>query len=114
MLVTLPDGTTTADDAVLSSWLDHPVALTRAGAGVHGTYEIALDFENESTAEWFQWDGPNGSFHDSARTQVSIIGADTLGPWESAASAPTSSSRAARRTAGSTRLCTSAPRRSRW
>ena len=82
VLITLPDGTTTADDAVLSSWLDHPVALTRAEADIHGTYEIALDFENEATAEWFQWEGPNGSFHDSARTQVSIIGADTLGPWD--------------------------------
>ena len=34
------------------------------------------------TAEWFQWEGPNGSFHDSTRTQVSIIGADTLGAWD--------------------------------
>ncbi len=82
VLITLPDGSTTSDDAALSAWLGHPVALTRADAVDHGTYEIALDFENESTAEWFQWEGPTNSFHDSTRTQVSIIGAGTLGDWD--------------------------------
>lgn len=82
VVITLPDGTTTNDDATLSAWLGHGVALTRAGPTLHGTYEIALDFENEGKAEWFQWDGPTGSFHDSTRTQVSIIGADTLGAWD--------------------------------
>ena len=43
----------------------------------HGTDEIALDFEHESTAEWTRWAGPLNRFHDSTRTQVSIIGADT-------------------------------------
>jgi MOSC domain-containing protein len=80
--ITLPDGTTTSDDRELSAWLGHPVALTRADAVDHGTYEIALDFENESTAEWFRWDGPTWSFHDSTRTQVSIIGAGSLGAWD--------------------------------
>jgi hypothetical protein len=82
VLITLPDGSTTADDGDLSAWLGHPVTLTRADAIDHGTYEIALDFENEATAEWFQWDGPSWSFHDSTRTQVSIIGAATLGDWD--------------------------------
>jgi uncharacterized protein len=82
VLITLPDGSTASDDAALSAWLGHPVALTRADAVDHGTYEIALDFENESTAEWFQWEGPTNSFHDSTRTQVSIIGAGTLGDWD--------------------------------
>jgi hypothetical protein len=67
---------------VLTRWLGHPVALTRADSVDHGTFEIALDFENEDTAEWFQWEGPAWSFHDSTRTQVSIIGADTLGAWD--------------------------------
>lgn len=80
--ITLPDGTTTTDDDVLSAWLGHPVALTRADAVDHGTYEIALDFENEATAEWFQWEGPTNSFHDSTRTQISIIGAETLRDWD--------------------------------
>ncbi len=80
--ITLPDGTVTADDDALSAWLSHPVALTHAGTVDHGTYEIALDFEHEGTAEWSQWEGPEWSFHDSTKTQVSIIGADTLGNWD--------------------------------
>jgi hypothetical protein len=82
VVVTLPDGTTTTDDAALSDWLGHRVALTRADAVDHGTYEIALDFEHEATAEWIRWDGPTNSFHDSTRTQVSIIGEDTLRGWD--------------------------------
>jgi hypothetical protein len=80
--ITLPDGTTTSDDAALSAWLGHAVTLTRADTVEHGTYEIALDFENEATAEWFQWEGPTWSFHDSTRTQVSVIGAATLGSFD--------------------------------
>jgi Uncharacterized Fe-S protein len=80
--ITLPNGAVAADDAALSAWLGHPVTLVRANAATNGTYEIALDFENESTAEWFQWEGPAGTFHDSTRTQVSIIGADTIGAWD--------------------------------
>jgi hypothetical protein len=82
VVITLPDGTVATDDAALSEWLGHPVALTRAAPDRHGTYEIALDFEHEDTAEWFQWDGPDGTFHDSARTQVSILGADSVGDWD--------------------------------
>jgi uncharacterized protein len=82
VVITLPDGTETTDDGALSAWLGHDVALRRAGPSTHGTYEIALDFEHEDTDEWVQWEGPNGSFHDSTRTQVSIIGEDTLGGWD--------------------------------
>ena len=82
VVITLPDGTAAPDDDALSRWLGHPVALTRADARHHGTFEIALDFEHEDTAEWFQWDGPDGSFHDSERTQVSILGTGTVGDWD--------------------------------
>lgn len=82
IVITLPDGTETADDRVLSAWLGHDVALRRADESTHGTYEIALDFEHEDTDEWIQWEGPTGSFHDSTRTQVSIIGEDTLRGWD--------------------------------
>jgi MOSC domain-containing protein len=82
VVITLPDATETTDDAVLSAWLGRDVALRRADPSTHGTYEIALDFEHEDTAEWYRWEGPNGSFHDSTRTQVSIIGEDTLGGWD--------------------------------
>jgi uncharacterized protein YcbX len=80
--IALPDGTVAEDDDALSRWLGHPVALRRAEPATVGTFEIALDFEHEDTAEWFSWDGPAGSFHDSGRTQVSIIGADSLGAWD--------------------------------
>lgn len=82
VVITLPDGSTTTEDTALSAWLGHAVTLTHADPAIHGTYEIPLDFENEPTAEWFQWEGPNGSFHDSTKTQVSIIGADTLAGWD--------------------------------
>lgn len=80
--ITLPDGRVAADDDALSAWLGRPVTLARAGAETVGTYEIALDFEHEDTAEWVSWEGPAGSFHDSKRTQLSIIGATTLGSWD--------------------------------
>jgi uncharacterized protein YcbX len=80
--ITLPDGSVAADDAALSAWLGRPVTLTRATDTSSGTYEIALDFEHEDRSEWTQWSGPTGTFHDSTRTQVSIIGADTVGDWD--------------------------------
>jgi len=78
--VTLPDGTVTADDAVLSDWLGRPVTLTPSGPSVAGTFETQLDFETEE-GEWFEWTGPEGSFHDSGRTQVSIVSQATLRDW---------------------------------
>lgn len=80
--ITLPDGTVTTDDAALSAWLGRRVELRRAGAGVTGRYEIAADFEDESGSEWFQWDGPDGTFHDSGRTRVSILGTGSIGTWD--------------------------------
>lgn len=84
--ITLPDGSVAADDAALSAWLGHSVALTRADADTHGTFEIGLadgdDADRDPTVDWFQWEGPAGTFHDSTRTQVSIIGVDTVGAWD--------------------------------
>lgn len=79
--ITRPDGSAASDDA-LSQWLGNPVTLARADAETVGTFEIALDFEHEDTAEWVSCEGPAGSFHDSKRTQLSIIGATTLGSWD--------------------------------
>ena len=79
--VRLPDGTETDDDAALSGWLGREVALVAASDEGAGTYEIAVDVEHEDTAEWVTWTGPTGSFHDSTRTMVSIIGVDTLHDW---------------------------------
>jgi uncharacterized protein YcbX len=79
--VRLPDGTETDDDATLSRWLGRDVALVPASDAHAGTYEIAIDAEHEDTADWVTWTGPTGSFHDSSRTMVSIIGVDTLRDW---------------------------------
>ena len=80
--VELPDGTDAADDAALSDWLGRDVTLRRAGADVAGTFEIAVDAEDESGSEWITWTGPTGTFHDSGRTRVSLVGAATLGRWD--------------------------------
>lgn len=79
--IELPDGSVTTDDAALSAWLGHPVALRRAGSGA-GRYEIALNFEDEESSEWFQWDGPDDTFHDSNRTKVSVLGTGSIGSWD--------------------------------
>lgn len=77
----LPDGTMTDDDEVLSSWLDRRVRLRRPGAGESGRYEIAVD-DDDPSSEWMTWEGPQGVFHDSTRTRLSIISADVLGDWD--------------------------------
>jgi uncharacterized protein YcbX len=84
--ITLPDGTIATDDRVLSDWLGRPVVLTEASDTTSGTFEIGLapddDADRDPTVEWYQWEGPVGTFHDSTRTQVSIIGAATVGRWD--------------------------------
>ena len=84
--ITLPDGSIAADDAALSEWLDRPVALARATEATSGRFEIGLaeddDADRDPSVEWYEWEGPVGTFHDSKRTQVSIIGAATVGPWD--------------------------------
>ena len=79
--ITLPDGSVATDDAALSAWLGRPVhARTRRPTTTSGTFEIGSpsdDADRDPTVEWYQWEGPVGTFHDSTRTQVSIIGAGT-------------------------------------
>jgi uncharacterized protein YcbX len=79
--VVLPDGTVTDDDSRLSTWLGRPVSLVEAGPGDHGRYENPVDAEAEDGA-WLEWEGPVGSFRDSTRTQVSILGDARLGDWD--------------------------------
>jgi MOSC domain-containing protein len=80
--ITLPDGTITTEDAALSAWLGRDIELRHAGGGVTGRYEIALDFEDEGGSDWFQWDGPDGTFHDSGKTRVSVLGTGSIGAWD--------------------------------
>ncbi len=77
----LPDGTVTTDDAALSAWLGRDIELRRAGR-IAGRYEIAADFEDEAGSDWFEWDGPDGTFHDSGKTRVSVLGTGSIGSWD--------------------------------
>lgn len=81
LAVRLPDGTVTADAAVLSAWLDRDVELRAPATGEAGRYEIAVDDE-QPDSEWVSWEGPAGVFHDSTRTRVSIIAEHALGEWD--------------------------------
>ena len=79
--IELPDGSVATSDDELSAWLGHPVELRRAAPSSHGRFEIAADFEAEDTSEWVQWDGPDGTFHDSGRTRISLLSAGAVGEW---------------------------------
>ena len=57
------------------------IELRHAGPDVTGRFEIAADFEDESGSPWFQWDGPQGTFHDSGKTRVSLLGTSSIGSW---------------------------------
>ena len=84
--ITLPDGTVAADDDALSAWLGRPVRLAEASETSSGTFEIGLadddDADRDPSVPWVQWEGPVGTFHDSTRTQVSILGAATARDWD--------------------------------
>jgi uncharacterized protein len=73
--VELPDG-----HRDLSAWLGYSVKLVRAEQGVRGTFENPLNFEAES--DWMEWQGPDGVFHDSQRTRVSLVSTHTIGAWD--------------------------------
>lgn len=80
--VTLPGGSVARDDTDLCDWLGLRVELRAADPAVAGRYETVFDVEHEETAEWFEWEGPPGPFHDSTRTRVSILSEGSLGEWD--------------------------------
>ena len=82
LAITLPDGASGRDDGALSAWLGSEVRLEESADDRRGTFETVFDFEHEDGAEWFAWDGPTGSFHDSAKAQVSIVSEATMGDWD--------------------------------
>jgi uncharacterized protein YcbX len=81
--VVLPDGTVTADDAVLSRWLGRPVTLRRADqhAGER-LYENPDDVEHEDDGRWDPFEGAGGAFHDNASARLSLVTSATLGSWD--------------------------------
>lgn len=80
VVVTLPTGEETADDAALSSWLERDVELRPAGPDDHGTFEISLA-EDEKT-DWVQWDGGPGSFHDSGARRITFVSEASMRSWD--------------------------------
>ena len=73
--ITLPDG---HDD--LTKWLGYDVELVRASPDAPATYENPLDFEND--ADWMEWQGPPGVFHDSRRRQMTLVSTSTMRDWD--------------------------------
>ena len=80
--ITLPDGSIANDDAALSAWLGHEVALRTASYDQPRSYEVPLDIDTEAEESWVAWEGPLGAFHDSTRTRVSLVSKTTIGEWE--------------------------------
>jgi len=81
--VVLPDGTVTADDAILSRWLGREVAL-RPAADLAGSpvYEAPEDDLEERAGGWVRWEGAAGAFHDNPAFRVSLVSTETLGTWD--------------------------------
>jgi len=78
--VTLADGTVTVDHGELSAWIGRPVELVASQARP-STYEIRIDPEDE-TSDIVAWQGPGGSFHDSTRTQISVVATGDIERWD--------------------------------
>ena len=83
--VVLPDGTVTADDAVLSAWAGRPVAL-RPAAGTPQAlrYESPDDASDDDgeTGGRHDWTGAAGAFHDNPDFRVSLVSTGTTGGWD--------------------------------
>lgn len=77
--ITLPDGTTAADDRALSDWLSRPVTLRTATDAGERVYENPVDFESDT--DWKPFSGATGAFHDSGLANVSVLSEATMGGW---------------------------------
>ena len=80
VLIRDPDGHALASDADLSAWLGRSVRLALPPVDPPPEYDFPVDFEDESGA-WDVWTGPTGVWHDSTRTQVSILSVASLRDW---------------------------------
>jgi uncharacterized protein len=74
--ITLPDGSTAADDAALSAWLGRPVALRAAGEAT-GPRRYENPDAAESDDSWRVFEGSAQAFHDSI--PVTLLSAATVG-----------------------------------
>lgn len=81
--VSLPDGTETTDSAALSDWLERPVELRSADQHEFPQFEgMSVNDDDDPELKWAAWEGPTGVFHDSKRTQVSLVSTTTIGEWD--------------------------------
>ncbi|MGY1601948.1 MOSC domain-containing protein [Geodermatophilus sp. SYSU D00815] len=76
--VVLPDGTVTADDAVLSDWAGRRIGLRAATANAP-RYEGTDDDEVDA---WYPWRGAAEAFHDNPDFRVTLVSTGTLGGWD--------------------------------
>jgi len=82
VVITLPDGNEIGegDDDALSAWLKRDVSLRSASLEATGRYENPMDVDNES--DWIEWNGPEGTFHDSTRSRFTLVSTTTLRNWD--------------------------------
>ena len=78
--VELPDGRRTSADGTLSDWVGRPVRLVEP-TDARSTYETPVDPEDEGSAVR-RWQGPVGSYHDSATTQLSLVASGEIAGWD--------------------------------
>jgi hypothetical protein len=78
-----PEAPAAIAGSLVSALLGREVTVERAAVGARGTFEINADFEDE-TSRVFQWQGPEGRFHDSSAlhllTTASLRAAKALHP----------------------------------
>lgn len=80
VVITLPDGSRAEDDDALSDWLGRRVVLRPAGTDGVRRYENPDDYERD--ADWQDYEGAPGAFHDDSRFRVSLISTGSLGAWD--------------------------------
>lgn len=81
--ITLPDGTVTDDDAVLSDWLGRPVALRSATQVTERRRYESPEDDLDERSGWHDWEGAaGGAFHDNADGRLSLVSTATLGTWD--------------------------------
>lgn len=80
VVVTSCDGEVLDSDEGLSEWLGRAVRLARPPIHRQPEYEFPQDPEDEGGL-WGTWLGPVGVWHDSTRTQVSILSSTSMRQW---------------------------------
>jgi uncharacterized protein YcbX len=77
--ITLPDGTVTSDDAVLSDWLERPVTLVPSTGGTTDPiFEASADPDEKV---WGAYGTADGAWHDLARARLSLVSRATIRDW---------------------------------